>query len=117
MGCNTFDLAHVYGSQVECLFGKWMSTRTALELNSSGLEDCCSVEIRDADIASTRRLSRQDLFLMARADPFRNSRYKARLSADELDGSERVSIVLAELHRCVFASWDDRRERFQMLVQ
>ena len=115
MGCNTFDLGHVYGSQVECLFGKWMASRmgggetgggpgrllrrvggevAAAGNTSSGVAALRLGLAGGPSLASGRRMSRRDLLLVGKGGhPFRNSQHKARLSSQELDKDLSESLV------------------------
>jgi aryl-alcohol dehydrogenase-like predicted oxidoreductase len=75
LGCNTLDVAHVYGHAVEATVGKWLHSRIHTHAGRM---------LRGGGRGG--QLTRSDVVLVGKAGhPFRNSAHAARLSLVELD--------------------------------
>jgi aryl-alcohol dehydrogenase-like predicted oxidoreductase/predicted dehydrogenase len=77
MGCRTFDLAHIYGKEVESLVGKWIQKR---------------------------KINRKEIIIVGKGGhPFFNSKHKARLNKKDLlkdihDTLNRLSIDYIDIY-------------------
>ena len=83
MGINTFDLANVYGSKVELLFGKWIASRS----KNSILDDTNRENyLGKPNLRNNGFIERKDLYLIGKGGhPFHRSKQKARLNRNDIE--------------------------------
>ena len=90
MGINTFDLASVYGSKVELLFGKWIESRSRKSdfdnNNNNNNNETCDEEYHGKPtLRNGGFIERNDLFLIGKGGhPFHRSKQNARLHIDDI---------------------------------
>lgn len=86
LGCNTFDLAHVYGAKVEGIVGKWLAQRVG--------DHCTDSSRLLRPPLPGRPIGRADIILVGKGGhPYRDSRDKARLSHANLEKDITESLV------------------------
>ena len=90
LGINAYDLATVYGTKVEMIFGKWLESRR-----------CCSnKDLGNPGIRNNGFIQRKDLFLIGKGGhPYHLSRAKARLLAEDI--RKDITSSLANL-KCAY---------------
>ena len=109
LGCNTFDLAHVYGQKVETLFGKWLSTR--MSTSDDDTSEGASRSIGgvggggggggsgSGKFLRNGRIRRSDLYLIGKGGhPFLSSKDAARLSSLDLAKDLDESLNRIKIH-------------------